>query len=161
MSRNGNFLYSIPTEVILCENCVISNQPPSRDLEFTHDINNIRKVVKFDSKNICSARRLSEIKQKIYWQKWEEKLRNLSKKFANHPKFDLENFLAINLETFKKSKMEVYCMRYYENSIRNRSVTSHSKTVALNLVQNARLVLTVNIIQLMIKPITCSIGQLT
>ena len=41
--------YGLPLEVKFCKKCVMSNQRPSSEIEFKHNINTKKKTLNFDS----------------------------------------------------------------------------------------------------------------
>lgn len=69
--------YGLPSEVIFCKRCVMSNQRPASALEFKHTINSKKVTLNIDSEGICDACRHAEEKEKINWQKREEELLKL------------------------------------------------------------------------------------
>ena len=40
--------YGLPEKVVFCSKCVISNQRPSSEVEFRHNINTNKKTIKID-----------------------------------------------------------------------------------------------------------------
>ncbi len=70
--------YGLPEKVKFCKKCVISNQRPSSTVEFKHDDKSNKDVIEFDEKQVCSACRYNEIKNKdINWKEREEYLHKL------------------------------------------------------------------------------------
>ena len=70
--------YGLPEKVKFCKKCVISNQRPSSTVEFKNDDKSNKAVIEFDEKQVCSACRYNEIKNKdIDWREREEYLHKL------------------------------------------------------------------------------------
>jgi N-acetyl sugar amidotransferase len=68
-------LYGLPTKVLFCQKCVISNQRPSSVVEFEHQKKNIKPTINFDESCICDACKFNEAKQmEIDWLKREKQL---------------------------------------------------------------------------------------
>jgi hypothetical protein len=68
-------LYGLPSKVLFCQKCVISNQRPSSVVEFEHKKTNIKPTINFDENCICDACKFNEAKQmEIDWLKREEQL---------------------------------------------------------------------------------------
>ena len=60
MSNPTTQLSGLPTKVLFCQRCVISNQRPSATVEFKN--RNSKDVIAFDDEGICSACRFHEMK---------------------------------------------------------------------------------------------------
>lgn len=76
--------YGLPEKVKFCKKCVISNQRPSSTVEFKHDDKSNKDVIEFDEKQVCSACRYNEIKNKdINWTEREEYLHKLLDKYRS------------------------------------------------------------------------------
>ncbi|MBI66154.1 MAG: LPS biosynthesis protein PseA [Candidatus Marinimicrobia bacterium] len=74
----------LPEKVIFCKKCVISNQRPSSTIEFRNTKGEKKKVIEFDSDNICSACIYHEEKEKkINWEDRESDLEKLLSKFRS------------------------------------------------------------------------------
>lgn len=83
--------YNLPSKVIFCKKCVISNQRPSSISEFFHTKE--RKGAQYLNINqedgICDACKHNEIKNKINWKDREEKLiKLLDKHRKNNGEYD-------------------------------------------------------------------------
>ena len=76
--------YGLPKEVIFCSKCVISNQRPSSEVEFRHNINTNKKTINFDKDNLCEACRQAEKKENINWDKREDELLKLLEKYRKN-----------------------------------------------------------------------------
>lgn len=73
--KNVQERYNLPSEVLFCKKCVISNQRPR---------------ISFDEQSICSACRFAEWKTQIDWKKREEELVKLLEKHRkNDGSFDV------------------------------------------------------------------------
>jgi len=60
--------YGLPSEVIYCKRCVISNQRPNSTIEHKNTKDALKKTISFDQNGLCDACRLAEIKKnKIDW----------------------------------------------------------------------------------------------
>lgn len=75
--ENLETYYGLPSEVVFCKKCVMSNQRPTSATEFKHNINSKKQTLNLDSEGICDACRTNEEKDKINWQKREEELLKL------------------------------------------------------------------------------------
>ena len=77
LSKN---LFKLPSKVIFCKRCVISNQRPSSVIELKHK--RLQKKITINFKNgICEACRYSELKRKIDWTDREKKLKKVLDRF--------------------------------------------------------------------------------
>lgn len=74
--------YGLPSEVVFCRKCVISNQRPSSTVEFKHKADEKKATIGFDEDGVCDACRYHEIKDaRIDWKKREDQLVALLDKF--------------------------------------------------------------------------------
>ena len=74
--------FGLPSKVIFCKHCVISNQRPNSTVEFKHTKDEIKATIGFDEDGICDACRYQEIKAKeIDWERREESLIETLHKF--------------------------------------------------------------------------------
>ena len=69
--------YGLPRKVLFCKKCVISNQRPSSEVEFKHNIRTKKKTINFDDGLVCDACRHAEIKNNIDWDHREKELHKL------------------------------------------------------------------------------------
>ena len=69
--------YGLPTKVMFCKRCIVSNQRPNSAVEFTHTAGSKKETIGFDNELICDACRVAEKKVSIDWQAREEELRAL------------------------------------------------------------------------------------
>lgn len=70
--------YGLPSEVVYCKRCVISNQRPNSAVEYSHTKESKKKTIHFDEHGICDACRFAEKKQTgIDWDERERQLRDL------------------------------------------------------------------------------------
>ena len=84
MKEKKEVKYGLPSEVKFCKKCVISNQRPSSTVEFKNTKGEIKKVINFDEKGICSACVYHEEKEQgIDWGEREEKLIELLSSFKS------------------------------------------------------------------------------
>lgn len=74
--------YGLPSDVLFCKKCVISNQRPNSCQEFEHNIISKKKTIHFDKGCICDACRAAEKKnQEINWKEREKELIELCNKY--------------------------------------------------------------------------------
>jgi len=73
--------YGLPQEVFFCEDCVLSNQRPSSEIEFKHTIHTKKRTLQFDKEGVCDACRYAEQKEQIDWKKREEELLRLLERY--------------------------------------------------------------------------------
>ena len=78
--------YGLPSKVIFCKSCVISNQRPSSTIEFRQKIAEAKNTIDFDSESVCSACRFNETKNLDI--NWEQRERNLLALLEKHRKGD-------------------------------------------------------------------------
>jgi len=79
----------LPTKVIFCRKCVISNQRPSSVIEFKNTNKIKKEVIKFHN-NVCSACLYNDQKKKIDWAKRENELSKLLDKHRkNNGEYDI------------------------------------------------------------------------
>jgi len=66
--------YGLPTEVVFCKRCVMSNQRPSSYPEFKHTKARITPTMNIDEEGVCDACRTAEQKELIDWEERERQL---------------------------------------------------------------------------------------
>ena len=70
--------YGLPSKVIYCKLCVISNQRPNSAIEYTHTKNTDKQTIHFDKDGICDACNYAiQKKSVIDWKDREKQLRDL------------------------------------------------------------------------------------
>jgi len=70
--------YGLPSKVIYCKLCVISNQRPNSAIEYTHTKSSDKKTIHFDKDGICDACNYAiQKKSLINWKDREKQLRDL------------------------------------------------------------------------------------
>jgi len=69
--------YGLPSEVIFCKKCVMSNQRPASSVEFRHTPDKKHTALRFDAEGICDACRFAEHKETIDWKTRENELLRL------------------------------------------------------------------------------------
>jgi len=84
MAQQLEVKYGLPSEVKFCKKCVMSNQRPASSIEFKHTISSKKVTIHFDEYGICDACRQTEEKEKINWEKREEKLFKLLDKYRRN-----------------------------------------------------------------------------
>lgn len=73
--------FGLPSKVIFCKRCVISNQRPSSTVEFKHSKSDAKQTIGFDEEGVCDACRYHEVKEKqIDWKKRDQELEALLEK---------------------------------------------------------------------------------
>jgi N-acetyl sugar amidotransferase len=75
--------FGLPSEVIFCKKCVMSNQRPASTTEFKHTIESKKTTLNIDLDGICDACKTAEQKEKIDWKKREEELLKLLDKYRS------------------------------------------------------------------------------
>lgn len=67
--------FGLPSKVLFCKHCVISNQRPNSAVEFKHTMNDKKSTIGFDDDGVCDACRYQEIKAvEIDWERRENAL---------------------------------------------------------------------------------------
>ena len=75
--------YGLPSQVLFCKRCVISNQRPSSTVEFKNR-GTRKETIAFDEEGICAACRFADIKETgIDWEKREAELHELCKQYRS------------------------------------------------------------------------------
>lgn len=73
--KNPNAFYGLPTDVVYCKKCVISNQRPNSAIELSHVKTSKKKTIGFDKDGVCDACRFAEQKANVIdWVAREEAL---------------------------------------------------------------------------------------
>lgn len=81
---NAEAKYGLPSQVLFCKNCVISNQRPNSSIEFQHVAESRKITIAFDKENLCDACKTARTKQdSIDWEKRESELRQLCDKYRS------------------------------------------------------------------------------
>lgn len=101
--------YGLPREVKFCRKCVMSNQRPTSEIEFKHNINTKKKTLHFDEEGICDACRNAEEKEKIDWKQREEQLVELLDK---HRSKDGSYDCMVPGSGGKDSAMQAHILKY-------------------------------------------------
>ena len=77
--------FGLPSEVLYCKKCVISNQRPSSTVEFSHKKNEKKLTINFQSDGVCDACNYHETKEKeINWSQREEQLLEVLNKYRRN-----------------------------------------------------------------------------
>ena len=75
---NFETYYHLPSKVVFCKKCVMSNQRPASVPEFQHTRNRDgAKYMNINDKGICDACSQAEIKLSIDWKDREQELKDL------------------------------------------------------------------------------------
>lgn len=101
--------YGLPSEVVFCKRCVMSNQRPASTVEFRHNPESKKTTLRIDEDGICDACRVAEHKQQIDWQKREEELVELCNK---HRRNDGHYDCIVPGSGGKDSCMQAYLLKY-------------------------------------------------
>ena len=81
--------YGLPSKIVFCKRCVMSNQRPTSAIEFKHTINSKKQTLHVDEEGICDACRNAEQKEKTNWlQRESELLRVLDRFRRNDGSYD-------------------------------------------------------------------------
>lgn len=73
--------YGLPSEILFCKKCVISNQRPNSAVETKHIISSKKRTINFDDDGVCDACEAAENKKKIDWDLREKELIDLCNKY--------------------------------------------------------------------------------
>ena len=57
--------YGLPSNVVFCRKCVISNQRPNSAIEYKHTVESKKSVIAFDEEGVCDACRNAESKHAV------------------------------------------------------------------------------------------------
>jgi N-acetyl sugar amidotransferase len=76
--------YGLPSEVVFCKRCVISNQRPNSTNEYAHTKTSKKATIHFDEHGVCDACRVAEMKSKIDWDERERELIDLCNRFRRN-----------------------------------------------------------------------------
>lgn len=77
-------LYGLPSDVLFCSRCVISNQRPSSSIEFKHNKASVKQTIHIDTDGVCDACRMAERKNNdIDWEARERELIALCEKYRS------------------------------------------------------------------------------
>lgn len=72
---NPDVKYGLNGDVSFCKKCVISNQRPSSEVEFQHNIKTKKKTIAIDDEGVCDACKVAEHKHhEIDWQERRKQL---------------------------------------------------------------------------------------
>ncbi|MFZ5633347.1 MAG: N-acetyl sugar amidotransferase [Bacillota bacterium] len=76
--------YGLPSEVKFCTRCVMSNQRPNSDIEYSHTKESKKKTIHFNDDCVCDACLVAERKKKtINWDEREKELRELCDRYRS------------------------------------------------------------------------------
>ena len=76
--------YGLPSRVVFCTRCVMSNQRPCSSIEFKHTSNHRHRTLHIDAEGICDACRFAEQKEQIDWSQRERELLRLLDQYRRH-----------------------------------------------------------------------------
>jgi len=81
---NNSPFFGLPSQVLFCKKCVISNQRPNSAIEYLHDNKSKKTTIAFSEDGICDACLFAEKKKiSIDWKSREEELYELSRKYKS------------------------------------------------------------------------------
>ena len=102
--------FGLPSEVIFCKRCVISNQRPSSTVEFKHSKDEKKSTIGFDNDGVCDACHYQETKvSNINWEERENSLKELCEK---HKKNDGSYDIIIPGSGGKDSAFTSHILKY-------------------------------------------------
>lgn len=101
--------YGLPSEVIFCTNCVMSNQRPASSVEFKHTATSRKITLNIGSDGICDACRYAREKEKVNWNDREKELIKLLRKYR---KKNGDYDCIISGSGGKDSAMASYLLKY-------------------------------------------------
>lgn len=108
--KTGRF--GLPTEVVYCKKCTISNQRPNTSVEFKNTKDTQKTFISFDDDGICDACRYAEIKKNIDWTEREKELEEVLKRFRRDDgRFDV----IVPGSGGKDSVMTAHLLKYKYN----------------------------------------------
>lgn len=82
--ENLEAYYGLPSEVVYCKRCVMSNQRPASAVETQHTIKSKKQTLHIDENGICDACRNAEFKEhQIDWNAREQELLKLLDKYRS------------------------------------------------------------------------------
>ena len=76
--------YGLPSQVLFCTRCVMSNQRPCSGLEFKHTKDRQVRTLHLDHEGVCDACRFAEQKERIDWRGREAALLRLLDQHRRH-----------------------------------------------------------------------------
>ena len=83
----GKTKFGLNGDVKFCSKCIISNQRPNTEIEYRHTASTKKKTIYFDENGVCDACNVAARKKsKIDWEKREQELIQLCKKFKSNKK---------------------------------------------------------------------------
>jgi len=83
---NPNTFYGLPSKIIYCKKCVISNQRPNSAVEYKHTKESKKATINFDEHGVCDACNLAE--KKRYYIDWNAREKQLLELCDKHRKND-------------------------------------------------------------------------
>ena len=73
--------YGLPSEVLYCRDCVVSNQRPNSAVEYKHTKESKKATIRFDQQGVCDACNFARRKRAINWEEREKILIDLCNRF--------------------------------------------------------------------------------
>ena len=82
---NPEARYGLPTTIIYCKKCVVSNQRPNSAIEYKHTKDSKKATIHFDEHGVCDACNFAERKQHVIdWGDRDRQLRELCDRHRKH-----------------------------------------------------------------------------
>lgn len=76
--------YGLPSTILFCKKCVISNQRPNSAIEYKHTADSKKTVIAFDDEGVCDACRNAQRKHEVIdWDRRRRELEALCDKFRS------------------------------------------------------------------------------
>ena len=76
--------YGLPENIVYCTRCSNSNQKPSSEKEYKHNIHTKKPTIEFDENGVCSACKVSAQKKSINWDDRKKLLIDLCNKYRRN-----------------------------------------------------------------------------
>ena len=102
--------YGLPSNVVFCKNCVMSNQRPTSAVEFKHTIKTKKRTLVIDDAGVCDACRVAEEKERTI--NWEEREKELQKLLDKHRKNDGSYDCIVPGSGGKDSAFQAHILKY-------------------------------------------------
>ena len=106
--------YNLPSKVVFCKSCVMSNQRPASIAEFFHtrDRKNAKYLIIDEEDGVCDACKHQKVKENINWKEREKKLIKLLDK---HRKNNGEYDCLVPGSGGKDSGLQAHILKYKYN----------------------------------------------
>ena len=82
---NPKAYFGLPSKVLFCSRCVISNHRPNSTVEFHHKPDSEKRTINFDKNSVCNACLVAEKKRnEIDWEDRENQLIDLCAQYRTN-----------------------------------------------------------------------------